>query len=104
MLDVFIIALMAAYNARLAKRAGQNGLLWGFLTVLSFVVVEVFAGTILLISKYKGPIADLTNPETMQKFVQGNMLMYWTMLAFGIGGGLLIRFILERMLKNKPQK
>jgi hypothetical protein len=50
--------------------------------------------------KYKGNIAELTDPEKMKVFIENNSIVYWSMLAFGVGGGLLVRYILEKKEKR----
>ena len=103
MLNVFFIALMTSYNARLAKKAGQNAIVWGIITIILYLFIAFIAGGILIVNKFKGRIADLMNPETIA-VIQKDIVLQFSIIAFGIGGALLVRFILERMLKNKPQK
>jgi hypothetical protein len=100
MIGVFLIALLAVYNARLAKRIGLSGFGWGVLTVLSFIFTESILGAFLVAMKYKGNIAELTDPEKMKVFIENNSIIYWSMLAFGVGGGLLVRYILEKKEKR----
>ena len=86
-------------NVRLAARVGQNGILWGFISVvLFFVFYLVFGGTFVAIT-YKG---DFTQ-TAMKSYAQSHPFAGVTMLLFGIGGILLTRYILERIGKQQKK-
>ena len=84
-------------NVRLATRVGQNGILWGFISVVLFFVFYLVFGGIFIAITYKG---DFTQ-AAIKSYAQSHPFAGITMLLFGIGGLLLARFILERIGRQR---
>ena len=100
----FLVAIILAFsNGQRAAAKGYNRALWTFLSVLAFVVLESFAGVLMLLVLYRAQLraAPLQMMEIAKEFSAN---MDWTrstlLLAIGFGGYLLIRYILERMPQN----
>jgi hypothetical protein len=93
-----LIGILVAYNARLAMRIGQNGILWGFITLVSYFLCQSFFGAILIliINKWK-----MIMPQEINSLLQKNPMAALAIVMFGVGGALLIRYILETMAKKK---
>lgn len=95
----FLIALAVVYNARVARNIGQSGILWGFITLVSFILCQSILGAILVVSLYKG----VPTRTGIQAFLEGNPLTAFTIMLFGVGGALIIHYVLEQMGKKKPK-
>ena len=87
-----MLALMALPNAMLARKKNQSPLLWGFLSILAFFLTYVFVGGAYFSMVYKGAMTQ----EAVSAWVMEKPLVALMMFLFGIGGILLMRFILER--------
>lgn len=87
-----MLVLLALPNARLARRQGRNGLLWGFLSIVGFFAAYFFVGGTYFSIVYKGAMTR----EAVTAWVMEQPLIAVLMFLFGIGGVLLVRFILEK--------
>ncbi|XZF14109.1 hypothetical protein ACTHGU_20210 [Chitinophagaceae bacterium MMS25-I14] len=99
MIDILIILYYAWRNSRRAQAKGQNGIVWGLITFVAFFFFEI-AGTVLSVFFfYKGPMTF----DALQRYMQ-NLPAITAIFIFisGLGGYLLIRYILDRM-PDKPQ-
>ena len=111
MFDLILIGYLAYRNGVRAKLKGQNGVLWGAVTVAAhvffmvvgfFVVVLNFcqdAININQLSSLDTKARDAAAQQLIQSFA-ANPLHLITIELFGVGGYLLIRYILDR----KPDK
>lgn len=90
----FLLSVFCAYrNAILAKRKGQNVVVWVIITIVAFFLAYSIGGGILMMVLYKGPLS----PEALSEFILTRPVLGITILFFGLGGYLLTRYILERM-------
>lgn len=96
MLELLLILFCAYSNAQLAKRKGQNTVLWGFITIVSFMVTYVVGGSIMVMMMYKGPL----DPSALRDYIFDHPLMVITIMFMGLGGYLLVRYFLEKMPGN----
>ena len=103
-MDFIIAIILGLANGRRAAAKGHSNLLWTFLSVLAFLLLEGIALTITLFALYgeflrKNPLRTM---EVFQDFA-ANMTWSRSLLfpAVGFGGYLLIRFILEKMPPNR---
>lgn len=94
--DLILIILFCYTNNKLAKRKGKNGTIWIVRTVLA-IIGAMFLGAFFIMLSYKGPM----DTDSIQKFLYANPLKVITFYVCEIGGGLLIRYLLERMPDSK---
>lgn len=116
-MDIFGIILLfflGYRNSVRAKLKGQSGILWAFLTIVSYLISQTI-GLLIVISLFCRDVVDMSvfsnNTKNFQeisrqfnqqvaKALSDNPLRDITVFLFGLGGYLLIRFILDR----KPNK
>ncbi len=113
-MDLFGLLLMIYLgykNSLRAKLKGQNPTLWAVVTVVAYIatfvigfgfVVANFCKDVINLNQF-ALLDQKAKEEAAQQLVgvlASNPLHFLTMEAFGIGGYLLIRYILER----KPDK
>jgi cytochrome bd-type quinol oxidase subunit 2 len=96
MLLLFLVGIFVYLNANLAKKKGLNPLLWSLLTIVAFFAAMLLLGTVYISLVYNGPMTQ----EAMKQYMEGNLLVVWTLIFLGIGGTLLVRFILEKTKDN----
>ncbi len=92
---LFLFAIVFA-NARTAIQKGKSSLLWGLITFITFMLTYALVSTVFVLLTYRGPLT----PEGLQGYIaglQGNLLKSITLAMFGLGGGLIIRYVLQRM-------
>lgn len=95
-----LLAIFCAYqNAQIAKRKAQNTVVWVIITIVSYFVFYTIGAGILVALKYNGPLEQ----TAMTKFLLDHPLMVITFMFFGLGGYLLVRYILERMPDKAEQ-
>ncbi|MBX2905639.1 MAG: hypothetical protein KF744_06340 [Taibaiella sp.] len=111
MFQIVLLAYLAFRNGVRARQKGLNVVLWGALTVLSFffafalgvgVVTANFLGESFNLQRLS-TLQGTEREEAVKQFQDlffANPLHFLTVILFGIGGYLLIRFILEK----KPNK
>jgi len=92
MLEIIFLVLFIYTNGKLAERKGKNVLAWRFLTFLAVFSFEMIASGIVISRSYHGPMEQVA----LVKFIYSNPFTVLVILLAGIGGGLLIRFILEK--------
>lgn len=102
-MDFIVAIIIGLSNGQRAAAKGYNRVLWTFLSVLAFVVLESFAGVLMLLVLYRTQLR--ADPMAMMEIAKDfSANMDWTrsalLLAVGFGGYLLIRYIIERMPKN----
>jgi len=106
---------MAYRNGLIAKLKGKNQVLWSLLTLVSYWIcsgIGALVVMIILIRSHQITQADIERVSGSQKAVNDlimplmldNPIHFITIMVFGLGGYLLVRFILERMpIKNMPK-
>jgi len=111
MFDLILIAYLSYRNGVKAKLKEQNPILWGILTVVAYLLFMVVGLFIVILNFCKDSInlnmfssQDLKTREAAQQQLlqvfSANPLHMITVELFGIGGYLLVRYILDR----KPGK
>lgn len=103
MLDTVLLFILIFSNSRLATKRGRNSLAWGIITLVGYLIIGGLAGAIYLLFGYKGDI----NPLAVQEYVlkaQQDPIKHITIVMLGVGGGLLIRFILEKLPPLTPNR
>jgi hypothetical protein len=111
MFEIVLIAFLTYRNSLLAKQKEQNMVAWGIFTVLAFFIAMLIGFYIVLLGFDRGAINinqfSSTDPKTREALQQqilnmlsNNPLQMITIDLFGIGGYLLVRYLLER----KPGK
>ena len=110
--DIVLLVFLAYKNFVRAKQKAQNAILWTVITVVSFLVAY-FAGYFFVILFFCrdvvrfGQLASMdpkAKTEVANQLVQAfsaNPLHLITVELFGVGGYLLIRYILDRMPDKK---
>ena len=110
--DIVLLVYLAYKNNVKAKQKAQNGLAWAFITGVSFLATY-FAGFFFVIVFFCRDVLKLSqlsaaDYKTRQALAQqvgdafaSNPLHLITVEMFGLGGYLLIRYILDRMPDKK---
>lgn len=96
MLDTLLLFILIYTNSRLATKRGRNSIAWGIITLVGYLIIGGLAGAIYLLFSYKGAI----NQQAVQDYVikaQQDPIKHITIVMLGVGGGLLMRFILEKL-------
>jgi|GEM_PF-2633091 hypothetical protein len=96
MIDLILLALfvyLVYSNGSLAKKLGKNGIVWGLITFLGFMGGNLVGSLIVMSLFYKGTIGDV---HAWIQFLMDNPSKQWLISACALGGGVLIRYILER--------
>lgn len=100
LLSFLVIGLMALPNIRLAQKIGQNGVLWGFISILFYFIFQIIFGMILFAFTYKGAY----EMNAMKAYLNKPPAVFsLAVVLFGIGGILLARYILERIGKQNKR-
>ena len=111
---IFVLFFLAYRNSVRAKLKGQNGLLWGVVTAVSYLLSEIIglyvvislfcrdAVDMSILAKSKGNFDEASKQFNLQvsKALMENPLREITVFLFGLGGYLLVRYLIER----KPDK
>lgn len=98
MLLFFLLGLLIYTNARLATKKGKNPFVWGLITLVAFLLAFGILGGSYLTAVYNGPVT----PEAIAQYYVENPLVITIMVMLGIGGVLLVRYILERTTPRNP--
>lgn len=107
MFPVVLLAYLSYRNGLRARLKGLNGLVWTGLTACAFVaalmvgmsfVIAYFCGNVITLTDlskldYKARMAE---SQHLAQVIDQNPLNMVTILMFGVGGYLLVRYILER--------
>ena len=111
---ILILCLLGYRNSAKAKLKGQNGLLWGVITVISYIIAEGI-GLYLVIALFCLDVVDMSilskangNFDAVSKqfnaqvnqALMANPLRELTVFLFGLGGYLFVRYLIDR----KPDK
>lgn len=106
-MSLLIIGILIYLNVRLALAKGRNPYTWGFLSLLGFFAALFTVLLVYLLAIYDGPI---NGPEASKMAVTHLTQKPLTSLMIemlGVGGMLLVRFILERSTRGNdtgPEK
>jgi hypothetical protein len=111
MFDIIIIGFLSYRNGVRAKTKGQNPILWGLATFVAYVITMMIGIMVVIANFCKDTInlaqfssldiksREVARQQLIQVF-QANPLHMLTIELFGVGGYLLVRYILDR----KPGK
>lgn len=90
-MGIFFFILFCVLNARLARKKGLTQGKWIWRTIAA-MFGGIFLGSLMVAVSYKGP-ADMVS---LEKYLSVNPLKEITIFMLMIGGGLLVRYILEK--------
>lgn len=96
MIDILLFSLfiyLVYSNGSLARKLGKNGIVWGLITFLGFMGGNFIGSLIVMGFFYKGDWGDI---RAWIKFLLDNPAKQWLITACALGGGIFIRYILER--------
>jgi hypothetical protein len=112
MLELFFLILYGYLNNSRAKAKGLSGVTWAIYTAISFLIAY-FMGVFVAVSAAIHGRFDLmanANRSEIQGTVhqvteefKSNPLLIFTIYLFGLGGYLLVRFLIDRK-PGKPQE
>jgi hypothetical protein len=91
LLDIILFVFFAYSNSKIARRKGLSPALWVFMTIVT-MITAMFVGAFIVMLTYRGAI----QVASVQRFLMNNPLKILTFYACEAGGGLLIRYVLER--------
>lgn len=110
-MQLLLLTFLAFLNGKLAKRKEQKVGAWVLYTVLAylvgmiigmFVVILNFSRNAIDINLFSSPdpkVREMVSQQVMQ-MLANDPLQELTVVALGVGGYLLVRYLLER----KPEK
>lgn len=89
-----LLSIFCSYrNAQLAKRKGQNTIIWVIITMVAFFLSYFVGFMLMILIFYKGALEQ----TAILAFMFDRPLIVVTIMFFALGGYLLVRYILERM-------
>ncbi|MDR3680147.1 MAG: hypothetical protein P4L41_09290 [Flavipsychrobacter sp.] len=110
LLIFFLIIYLGYRNGLIAKLKGKSPIVWVLITIASylfFYILGVLAVLIILMNTGQIDLTSIQNAqdiaarnalsERLMQVMGANPIHYITVQAFGLGGYLLVRYILERM-------
>src|SRR4051794_31551018 len=113
-MEIILLAYLSYRNGLRARLKGLNGFVWTGYTALAFIValiigygivISYFCGNVINLAQLSG--LDQKNriamSQKLAEVIAANPLNEPTIIAFGIGGYLLIRFILEQKPGKKQE-
>ncbi len=111
MFEIILLSYLAYRNSVRAKLKGANGFVWGAITVVSFLITLTIGGVFVILNFCANSInieqfsstdakVRMAASQQMMAMLNDNPLHLITIELFGIGGYMLIRYILDR----KPNK
>lgn len=99
---LLLIGYLIYRNAQLANAKDKNMFLWGLLTFIAIFITEGI-GMVIIMLGYYPEFAAMQDPGKSQQVarsiseaISNNMLQSSFIMFCGVGGYLLIRYILER--------
>lgn len=93
MLEILISIFFGYRNALLAKQKGQNTVVWVLISIIAFFLLYIFVQVTMILLMHGLP----KDPYEVRDFILAHPMLYVTSLFGGIGGFLLVRYILEKM-------
>ena len=117
MLDYIAIALiiyLAYRNSLIAKLKGKSPTVWAVMTLVAYFVFYMIGIIVVMVIMVRSGQISAAMVQNIQKnnaltaqlmnVLQEHPIHVLTIEAFGLGGYLLVRYILERMpIKNMPK-
>ena len=112
MFGIVLVGYLSYRNGLRARLKGQNPFMWGIITFAAFLAMMVL-GMLIVIVYFCRDVINLnqlssTDPKsiaaTQQQIMQvfdANPLHYITVVLFGVGGYLFVRYILDRKHNKK---
>ena len=112
MFEIILMAYLAYRNSLRAKLKGKNPVLWAFITVGAYLVAMIIGGLIVIFNFCKDAI-NINNfssldsksreaaTQQLMQALQSNPLHLLTIELFGVGGFLLVRYIIDRTPDKK---
>ena len=97
-MGLLVLVVCGIVNGRLAKRLGISISYWVLMTILG-TIAGFFITAVFVAINYKGT----ANMKEVQDFFTNNPLKMLTMLAGGVGGVLLVRYIMEHKQKSSSE-
>jgi len=91
MFDILIFILFCIYNSKLARKKGLEPTPWVWRTI-GAMFLGIFIGSIFVSMGYHGA----RDVASMIRYFSNNPLKLLTIYALEIGGGLLVRYLIER--------
>jgi hypothetical protein len=91
LIELILFTAFSYSNSKLAQRKGLTSLPW-VLRTIGAIFLGMFIGAIFISAQYKGAL-DIAN---LQKFLFKNPLLIITYYACAVGGGLLVRYLLDK--------
>jgi len=110
------ICFLGYTNSVKAKQKGKNGILWAFLTIISYIILEGIGLYFVILVFCQGQVdigalmhATPANSAALTQRFEDQVTAAFTanpmrdmlVLLFGLGGFLLIRYILDRTPDKK---
>ncbi len=92
MFDIILFIVFGVTNSRLAKQKGLNATSWVMRTV-GLMVLGIFIGAFVFMINYHGS----RDYASIQKYMFENPLKMLYIYFFEIGGGLLARYMIDRV-------
>jgi hypothetical protein len=115
MFEIILLAYLSFRNGVRAKLKGLNSVAWALYTAIAFFFM-MFFGTFIVIVYFCRDVVDIRSFSTLdmksrdaamlqlQQVIVTHPLHYATIALFGIGGYLLVRYLIERKPgKKKPE-
>ena len=115
MFDLILLGYLSYKNGMRAKRKGQNAVAWGVASAAAYIILMMVGLFVVVLgfcknainldqmSSLDAKVRQAAAQQLMQVFA-ANPLHLFTVEAFGVGGYLLIRYILDkRPDKNEPE-
>lgn len=93
-MDIILCVFLAYLNGRLAKRKGYKSTPW-LLSTMGAFFFTYFLGYMLPFM-VNSNMPELTSTQEVVEYINNHLLIIFTMYAFGIGGYLFVRYILEK--------
>ncbi len=95
--DILIILIFCFANGKLAHNKGLNRTSWILITIAA-IVGGMFVGSFLAVIGYRGAL----DMKSIQSYLYNNPIKILTFYAMEIGGGLLVRYAIDK--KINPAK
>lgn len=90
----FIFCIFLSYrNGVLAKRKGQNVAVWVLITFVAYFLAYIIGTLLITALFFRGPFTQ----DALLDFMSANPVRLLSFSLAGVGGYLLIHYILERM-------
>jgi len=112
MFEIVFLAVLAYSNSLRAKKKGKSPVLWGFITVGAYMSALIIGLLVVIVNFCKDVVninqlssldssaRDIVSQQ-LQQAISGNPLHLLTVELFGIGGFLLVRYVID---KNPDKK